>query len=508
MLILTGNDLRFADIQRAIDDPQLQIKISDDAMERIRISRRVIEKAIERDETIYGVNTGFGKLSRVRIPLDKLVELQRNLIFSHATAVGEPLDPEISKLVLLLRVNALAKGYSGVRPELIHALVAMFNKGVIPVIPRQGSVGASGDLGPLSHMTLVVMGLGEAFYNGHRMTGATAMKNAKIKPVKLQPKEGLALINGTQIMTAVSAATLLGAENLIRHADIAAAMSIEALKGTNAAFDTRIQEVRPFPHQAISAQNLRKLLAESWILASHVDCGKVQDPYSLRCVPQVHGASRTALSHVKDVLRIEFNSANDNPLIFPDEGDILSGGNFHGQPIALASDYMAMAVSELASISERRVENLVNPELSGLPAFLAPTEGLHSGYMMAQVTAASLVSENKALGHPASIDSIPTSGNKEDHVSMGTIAALKAAQILKNTETVLAIEFLCAAQGLEYRGELKPGKGVTAAHSTLRRSIPPLKEDRLLYKDVDKARKLIVTKRILRAVERKVGQID
>ncbi|MBU0756151.1 MAG: aromatic amino acid lyase, partial [Planctomycetes bacterium] len=352
MLTLTGSDLRFGDIQRVIDDPKIQVKISDDAKERVRISRQVIEKAIERDETIYGVNTGFGKLSRVRIPIDKLIELQRNLILSHATAIGEPLDPIVAKIVLLLRINALAKGYSGVRLKLLDTMMALFNKNVIPRIPRQGSVGASGDLAPLAHLTLVLMGLGEAFYDGHMMSGKTALKKAGIAPITLQPKEGLALINGTQIMTAVGAYVLLGAENLARHADISAAMSVEALKGTNTAFDPRIQEVRPFKHQAISARNLRKLLSNSWILASHVDCGKVQDPYCLRCVPQVHGASRAAFAHVKDALRIEFNSANDNPLIFSEEGDILSGGNFHGQPIALAADYLGIAIAELANIAE------------------------------------------------------------------------------------------------------------------------------------------------------------
>lgn len=507
MLTLTGSDLRFGDIQQVIDDPKMQIKISDEAKERVRISRRVIEQAIERDETVYGVNTGFGKLSRVRIPMEKLIELQRNLILSHATAIGEPLDPVMAKIVVLLRINALIKGYSGVRLELIDTMLKLFNRNVIPRIPRQGSVGASGDLAPLAHLTLVLMGMGEAFYNGHRMTGKTAMKKAGIRPVTLQPKEGLALINGTQVMTAVGAHVLLAAENLARHADIAAAMSVEALKGTNTAFDSRIQEVRPFPHQDTSARNLRKLLSNSWILASHVDCGKVQDPYSLRCVPQVHGASRAAFVHVKDALRIEFNSANDNPLIFAGDGEILSGGNFHGQPIALPLDYLGIAIAELANISERRIENLVNPELSGLPAFLAPTEGLHSGYMMGQVTAASLVSENKVMGHPASVDSIPTSANKEDHVSMGTIAALKAARILRNAEYVISIEFLCAAQGLEYRGDQKPGVGVEEAYQAFRRVITPLQEDRLFYKDLEKARKLLQSRKILEAVESKVGAI-
>jgi histidine ammonia-lyase len=422
--------------------------------------------------------------------------------------VGEPFKPVVAKVILLLRINALVKGYSGIRPVLIETLVDMFNKGVVPVIPQQGSVGASGDLAPLSHLTLVAMGKGEAYFKGHKLAGGTAMKNAGIKPIVLQSKEGLALINGTQAMTAVSALTLVGAKNLMRHADVAAAMSVEALKGTNTPFDPRIQAVRPHPHQKVTAINLRKLLANSWILASHVDCGKVQDPYCLRCAPQVHGASRNALSHVEECLTLEFNAATDNPLIFPDEEEILSGGNFHGQPVALAADYMALAIAELASISERRIENLVNPELSGLPAFLASAEGINSGYMMAQVTAAALVSENKVLAHPASVDSIPTSANKEDHVSMGTAAACKAERILCNAEHVLSVELLCAAQGLEYRGKLKPGAGVEAAYQTLRKAIPPLKEDRILSKDIDKARQLIRSGKILKAVENRVGRID
>ncbi len=507
-LTLNGSDLRLGDIEHLLKDLNVQIEICKEAMDRVRRSRKVIERAVKQDDPVYGVSTGFGKMSRVRIPRKELTALQRNLILSHSTGVGGPISPEATRIVLLLRTNALVKGYSGVRPDLVKMLVQMFNKSVLPVMPRQGSVGASGDLAPLSHMALVVIGMGEAVYQGRRMSGSAALRKAGIKPLILQPKEGLALINGTQIMTALAAVTLVRAENLMRHADLAAAMSVEALKGTNTAFDPRIQAVRPYKHQELSASNLRKLLANSWIMASHVDCGKIQDPYCLRCVPQVHGASRAALAHLEEVLNIEFNAANDNPLIFPDEEEILSGGNFHGQPVALASDYAAIALAEFASISERRIENLVNPELSGLPAFLASKEGLNSGYMMGQVTAAALVSENKVLAHPASVDSIPTSSNKEDHVSMGAHAAYKAGLILENAEYVLAIEFLCAAQGLEYRGKLKPGAGVEAAYHTLRRSIPALTDDRLLSKDIEKARNLLLSGRMVRAVERRVGRIE
>jgi len=406
-ITLNGEKLHLRDISRVLIESDVQVSISQNAMKKIVASRVVIEKAVEEDAPVYGVNTGFGKLSSVRIPKDQLLNLQRNLILSHATAVGEPLDALTTKIILLLRLNSLVKGYSGVTPLLVETMAEMFNKGVLPIIPSQGSVGASGDLGPLSHLALVIMGQGEALYKGHRMSGVTAMQKAGIKPIELQPKEGLALINGTQVMSAILCITLIGAKRLMRHADIASAMTIEALKGTNTAFDKRIQDVRPHPHQALCASNMRKLLNKSWIMASHVDCSKVQDPYSLRCSPQVHGASRAAIAHVDDSLSIEINSATDNPLIFTEENEILSGGNFHGQPIALVADYLGIAIAELASISERRIENLVNPELSGLPAFLAPKEGLDSGYMIAQVTAASLVSENKILAHPASVDSIP-----------------------------------------------------------------------------------------------------
>ena len=507
-LILTGSHLNLGDLKRILHEPDLTLAIHEEAMDRVRLSREVIDRAIEGDDPVYGVNTGFGKMSRVRIEKENLRDLQRNLILSHSTGVGEPLDAMTTRFLLLLRINALVKGHSGVRRELIDTLTAMFNHGVLPVIPSQGSVGASGDLAPLSHMALVVMGEGEAVYGGHRMLGSTAMRKAGIRPLDLEPKEGLALINGTQVMCAIGAITLLGGLHLARHADIAAAMSIEGLKGTNTPFDRRIHMVRPHPYQSVTATNMRKLFANSWIMASHVDCGKVQDPYSLRCVPQVHGASRTALAHAEEVLTIEFNSATDNPLIFADEEEILSGGNFHGQPVAMVLDYLAMAIAELASISERRIENLVNPELSGLPAFLAPKEGLHSGYMMGQVTAASLVSENKILCHPASVDSIPTSANKEDHVSMGTTAARKAARVLRNAEYVLAIELLCAAQGLEYRGDLKPGAGVEAAYQSVRKSVPSLKKDRFLSRDIEKTRNLILSGKILDAVEKRIGRID
>jgi len=507
-LVLTGRDLRLKDVEALLRDPGIGIEVSGEAMKRVKLSRDTVEDAVARDEIVYGINTGFGKLSSVRIEKKGLSQLQKNLIMSHAAGVGEPLDPAEARLALLLRINALAHGNSGVRPLLIDRLVEIYNQGIVPVIPRQGSVGASGDLAPLAHMALVLLGKGEVFFKGRRLPAAEGLEKAGIKPLVLKPKEGLALINGTQIMTAMAARTLTGALRAARHADIAAAMTVEALKGTDTPFDARISALRPHPGQKTTARNMRRLLAGSWILASHVDCTKVQDPYSLRCVPQVHGASRGVFHHVEEILTTEFNAATDNPLIFPEAGDILSGGNFHGQPVALAADYMGMAVAELADISERRIENLVNPELSGLPAFLARKSGLHSGYMMAQVTAAALVSENKVYCHPASVDSIPTSANKEDHVSMGVTAAAKAGVILRNTEFVLAIEFLCAAEGLEYRGKLDPGAGVLAAYRAIRKEVPPLKADRVLGTDLEAVADMVRKGVILEAVEKVIGPLN
>jgi histidine ammonia-lyase len=508
LVLTTGQNLKLKDIEDVLGDPALRIAISREAMAGVEAARIVVDEAVANDEIVYGINTGFGKLSSVKIEKKGLSRLQKNLIMSHASGVGEPLDVGEARLAMVLRINAIIKGHSGVRPRLVNKLVEIFNAKIVPVIPRQGSVGASGDLAPLAHMALVPLGLGEVFYRGKRMETGEAFARAGVKPIIFKSKEGLALINGTQIMTAVAARALVGAYRAVRHADVAAAMTVEALKGTDVPFDDRIAGLRPQTGHAQSARNVRRLLSGSWILASHVDCSKVQDPYCLRCVPQVHGASRGAFRHVEDVVTTEFNAVTDNPLIFPDVGDILSGGNFHGQPVAIASDYLGVAIAELGSISERRIENLVNPELSGLPAFLARRSGLHSGYMVAQVTAAALVSENKIYAHPASVDSIPTSANKEDHVSMGTIAAFKAARILANVEYVLAVEFLCAAEGLEYRGKLNPGKGVMAAYRAVRKEISPLRKDRVLSVDVEKVAEMIRGGTILEAVEKSIGPLE
>jgi histidine ammonia-lyase len=457
------------------------------------------------------VNTGFGALSETRISAADIRALQKNLVRSHSTGVGPNLGiPEVRGM-MLLRAQVLALGHSGVRATLVDTLAAMLNKGVHPRIPAQGSVGASGDLAPLAHLALAMIGEGEAELDGRMMSGGEALAAAGIAPVVLEAKEGLALINGTQYMASLGTLALLDAERLCRAADVAGAMSLEALKGSSRPFDPRLQAARPHAGQAIVAKNMRALLAESEIAESHRDCGKVQDAYSLRCMPQVHGATRDALAWVRGVLEVEINSVTDNPSVFlnPDgSADLISGGNFHGQPLALALDLAAMAVAELANLSERRVEQLVNPALStGLTPFLAAGSGLHSGFMIAQVASASLVSENKVLAHPASVDSIPSSAGKEDHVSMGSVSARKLAQIVTNVRHALAIEIMTAAAGVDQRRPLKPSTGVAAAQRTVRAVVAEMTEDRPLYGDIEKTVELVISGTLVREVEAKVGTI-
>ncbi|HEY6461374.1 MAG TPA: histidine ammonia-lyase, partial [Polyangiaceae bacterium] len=461
---------------------------------------------------VYGVNTGFGALSETRISASDVRQLQKNLVRSHSTGIGPDLPVPEVRGMMLLRAQVLALGCSGVRPELVDVLLAMLEKRVHPRIPAQGSVGASGDLAPLAHLALAMIGEGEArLDDGPPMPSAEAMKRAGVKPVALEAKEGLALINGTQLMAALGTLALLDAEHLCAVADVAGAMSLEALKGSSRPFDERLQAARPHPGQAIVAANLRALLAESDIMESHKHCGKVQDAYSLRCMPQVHGASRDALAWVRGVLEREINSITDNPSVFLTEGggaDIISGGNFHGQPLALALDLAAMATAELANISERRVEQLVNPALStGLTPFLAPGSGLHSGFMIAQVASASLVSENKVLCHPASVDSIPSSAGKEDHVSMGSVSARKLRQVVDNVLQSLAIEIMTAAAGLDQRAPLAPSKGVAAAHAAVRSKVKPLTEDRPLYLDIASVAGMVSDGSLVQAAEARVGAL-
>jgi histidine ammonia-lyase len=467
----------------------LTIGISPGARKGIAASRQVVERIVASEETAYGINTGFGKMSDVRIGPGDLQRLQKNLVRSHASGLGEPLEEPEVRAMLLLRANVLVKGLSGVRPELIELLVAMLNRRVHPVIPAKGSVGASGDLAPLAHLALSLIGEGEACFEGIRMPSAAALARAGLTPLTLEAKEGLALLNGTQAMSAVGGLALLRGLRVNCLFDLAGAMSLEALRGTPVAFEERIHLARPHAGQLEAAAHLRSLLEDSEIRESHrSNDPRVQDAYCLRCMPQVHGAARGALGHVRSVLEVESGSATDNPLIF--DGEVVSGGNFHGAPLALALDYAAIAVTDLMSISERRIDRLINPDVNeGLPAFLAQTPGLSSGLMIAHVAAAALLNEAKVLAHPASVDSLPTSGGKEDHVSMGMTAAHKLKQIVDNAEKVLAIELMTAAQGLEYRRPLKAAKEVERACFFVRTLVAPLEEDRVIAGDIERLAK-------------------
>jgi len=482
-----------------------EVRLTQGSESRIVKTRELIEKWVNEEKTIYGVTTGFGALSDVSISKKDTRQLQQNILLSHSAGTGNMLDEETVRAVMALRIKDFALGYSGIRLETVVHLVTLLNHGVFPVVPEKGSVGASGDLVPLAHLSLVLIGRGEAYYNGRRITGAEALNLCRIKPLRLEAAEGLALINGTQVMSAIGGLTVYDAVNLAKLIDIAAAMSLEVLMGSRTEFDPRIHRVRPHPGQAAVADNMYRITQNSEIITSHKDCRRIQDAYTLRCSPQVHGASRDAIFYVKNVLETEINAATNNPLIFPESQEFLLGGNFHGQPIALAMDFLCMAVAEFANISERRIERLVNPKLSGLPAFLVSDGGLNSGFMIAQYAAAALVSENKILSHPACVDSISTSANKEDHVSMGTISARKCREILRNTEHVIATELLCAAQALDLFTNMKPGEGTLAAYTTIRDVIPHLETDRILAKDIDMIKQLMRSGKILDAVEKKVG---
>jgi histidine ammonia-lyase len=497
VIVIDGNSLSLEVIACVAHD-DASIALSPEARARVAASRRVIDRALEKNAVIYGVTTGFGKLSDIRIPPDELQQLQINLLRSHASGVGKLLEPPEVRAALLLRANTLAKGFSGVRPQVIETLIEMLNRRVHPVVPSRGSVGASGDLAPSAHMALVLIGAGEAMYQDERLPGADAMRRAGIALLELQAKEGLALLNGTQFMAAVGGLALNRALILIETADVAGSLSLEVLLGTPAASDARIQSLRPHPGQQQTAANILRMLRGSEIVESHKDCGRLQDAYSLRCIPQVHGAVRDALAHVREILEREINSATDNPLVIPEDGEILSGGNFHGAPLAYALDYAALALADLASISERRLERLVNPDLSGLPPFLSRSPGLSSGYMMLQVMAAALVSENKILAHPASVDSIPTSANKEDHVSMGMTSALKLKSLVDNVAIVIASEILAACQAMEFRKPLEPGEGTRRALALVREHVSPLDNDREISPDVEIIGRLIREKQFSR----------
>jgi len=494
-LHINGSDLTLEAV-REVAAERRPVLLAPDAREAVERARAVVDELVAGNQLSYAITTGVGKLSDVRIAGEQIRELQVNLVRSHAVGVGEPLGTVETRAMMLLRANSLAKGHSGIRAVVIDTICEMLNRGVTPMVPSQGSVGASGDLAPLAHLALAVTGEGECLDDkGTRIPSGEALRRADIKPLTLEAKEAVSLINGTQAMLSLGTLALLEAETLADSADVIGALSLDALRGTDVAFDERIHRARPHRGQITTAANLRRLLAGSEIRKSHAECARVQDAYSLRCIPQVHGAVRDTLAHCREVFEIEANSAVDNPLVFlgtsgavgnsPDPGaDVLSGGNFHGEPIAFALDFLAIALAALAGISERRIERLVNPALNeGLPAFLAPGAGLNSGFMMPQVTAAALASENKVLAHPASVDSITTSGNKEDYVSMGMTAALKLQRIVANTRNVLAIEAMAAAQAVEFLAPLKTSKPLQAAHAAIRAVCPAMEKDRVMYND-------------------------
>jgi len=493
-LQINGNDLSLEDLRQVVYERR-SVELEDDARKKVVAAREVVEKLLRENRVAYAINTGVGKLSDVHIEPAQNRQLQVNLIRSHSAGVGEPLSQEETRAMMLLRANSLAKGFSGVRPDVIELICAMLNKGVHPVVPSQGSVGASGDLAPLAHLALAMIGEGQVWAESGSATSAEALKRAQIRPLVPEAKEAISLINGTQAMLGVGTLSLLAAETLAETADVLGAMSLDALHGTDVAFDARIHDARPHAGQTQVATNLRRLLKGSEIRESHKDCGRVQDAYSLRCIPQVHGAVRDTLDFCRRTFEVEMNSAVDNPLVFVKahgEGDIISGGNFHGQPLAFALDYLAIALSALAGISERRIERLVNPALNeGLPPFLAPDAGINSGFMMPQVTAAALASENKGLAHPASVDSITTSGNKEDYVSMGMAAAIKLKRVIANTTNVLAIEACAAAQALDFLSPLKSSQPLQKAHAAVRKVSPKIEHDRVFADDFAKLAELI-----------------
>jgi histidine ammonia-lyase len=500
-MLLNGRNLSLDAVRSLLADPPPRLGLAPGVRRRVERAARFVADLAKSDEAVYGITTGFGRLAKVRIAGRDLARLQERLIVSHAAGVGPLLPSEDARLAVVVRAATLASGYSGVRPSTLQSLLGLWNAGITPLVPSQGSVCASGDLAPLAHIALALLGRGEVFHKGRRARAATALSRAGLKPLRLAPKEGLALINGTSVATAVLARVLVEAQDLVKLADMGAAMSLEALLGTDRPFDARVQALRPHPGQIATAANMRKLLRGSRILPSHRHSDhKVQDPYSLRCVPQVHGAARDGLAFAKSVCERELNAVTDNPILFPLDRDVVSAGNFHGQHVALAADTASAALAELGAISERRIEQMVNPDLSNLPAFLAEEPGLNSGFMMAQTTAAALVSENKTLAHPASVDSIPTSANQEDHVSMAMWAARKARMILENVRNVLAIEFLAGAQALDFT-KLLPGRGVQAARARLRDEIPHLARDRYLAKDIGRAATLLREGSLLAATE-------
>jgi histidine ammonia-lyase len=506
---LTGDDLNAGDVW-AVAVEGARAELTDDARTKMQAARDLVDEAAAESsgEHTYGINTGFGRFVERTIPPELSEELQLRLLRSHACGVGEPYPDDVVRAAMLLRANALAKGYSGASIETVELLLACLNDGLVPHVPARGSVGASGDLAPLAHLGLPLVGEGLARLNGELVSGREALQRLGLEPVRLRAKEGLSLINGTQFMAAIGALAIVRAHRLAAAADAACALSLEALQGSRVAFRPEIHALRPLPGQSASAANVLRLVEGSAIIEAHRWCDKVQDAYSLRCAPQVHGASRDLIEYADRTIAAELNAATDNPLVFVESGELVSNGNFHGQPVAFALDALAIALAEFANISERRVERLTNPSLSGgLPAFLTPDGGLNSGFMIPQYVAASLVSENKVLAHPASVDSIPTSAGQEDHVSMGNAAALKCLQVLDNAERALSIELLAAAQGVEFLAPLEPGRGTRALHDAVRELSPPLVEDRPLAPDIERVAASIRAGELLAAVEAEIGAL-
>ena len=506
---LTGKNLTIDDltyIARA-KVGQVELSIAPASLEKMKKSRQVVMDIVKKGKPVYGINTGFGALASKQIDTDKLGQLQYNLIRSHCTGVGRPFSREVSRAIMLSRANCLIQGFSGVTPETIQLLLDFINKGITPVIPEKGSVGASGDLAPLSHVALALIGEGEVEFEGKVVRSDFAIHQIGMQPAVLGPKDGLALINGTSVMLALGCLALVDAKRIVKQADIIACITLDAVRGTAAAFDERISILKPQPGQLDVSRNLLKLVQGSGITFSHKDDGKVQDPYSLRCIPQVHGACRQTIRHAEEVLDIELNSVTDNPLVFADTGDVISGGNFHGEALALMMDYLAMGMSEICNIAERRVEKMMNPSFSDLPAFLTKNSGLNSGLMIAHVTMAALASENKYLCHPASVDSIPTSTDKEDHVSMGVTSGRKLHEVINNVQHGLAIELLCNTQGLEFLRPARTSEALEKVVTLVRKHVMPIEEDRIFHKDIEYLTRLIQSDEIVREVEAVVGTL-
>ncbi len=503
-ILIDGDTLTLEEVG-AVARGEAVVELSPEALAKVERARALVDRVAAGDAPVYGINTGFGTLAEVRIEKSDLRQLQRNLILSHAAGVGAPLPKHEARALMLLRANVLAKGYSGVRPQTLGLLLEMLNRDIVPVVPERGSVGASGDLAPLAHLALTLIGEGEVFAFGERLKSSEALARAGLAPSVLEAKEGLALVNGTQAICAVGALALIDAEELLEVADLAGAMTLEGLLGSHRPFIPEIHQIRPHAGQQAAAANLRALLKGSEIVESHVNCGKVQDPYSLRCMPQVHGAARDGIAFARQQLAVEINAATDNPLVFSDGEMLVSGGNFHGQPVSIGMDVLAMSITQLAAISERRIEQLVNPMLSGLPPFLTKNSGLNSGFMIGQVTAAALVVESRILCHPACVDSIPSSAGREDHVSMGMTASLKARQVVDHVRTVLAIELLAAAQALDFRRPLKPARAVHAAWERIRAAVPFMEQDRELHLDIAAVKALVDNGELLAAARNAIA---